>query len=366
MSHRPLLVSSLVALALMLGLARAAQAQEACGDTICPKGYECTTSTEPCLARPCVEGQECPPCEPTEYQSCTPLPCADDADCAEGMRCITQQHEECSGGETVPCAPPNENGGEPNCPEPTPPECTTVTESLCVPMYALPCEQASDCGESGFTCEVVEDCVCSSPGSSGSSGSATPAADAGAEKPAPSDVPEPADAGVEPTPPDDCTCAPTDQMACRVVTMACTKETESADCPSGWTCEQNPSGTCWVSVDGGSGCEPADPPMLCVPPYASLGGPGRGGVDQGSDSPTTPGSGEVSDGGTPPVAEGSGGSTQHAGAATPSSGGDKGGCSVGRAPGSPVVALFGFAFAALGLARRRRSTRTEIHRDRAG
>jgi MYXO-CTERM domain-containing protein len=356
MSQRRFVGSALSALSLLL--AAQAPAQEACGDSTCPKGYECAEATSPCPAIDCAS-DDCRPCEADVVEYCSPLPCTSDDDCAEGMRCVTEQQQECTGG-ALPCDDPGGDldGGVPECPEPEPEECTTTTVSACVPVYLLPCTQASDCGPEGFTCEPVEECGCSG-SSGGSPGTPAPGTDAGA---APDrEAAPPADGGSsEPIlPPDDCVCIPTEVSACRVTPTECTTETAESDCPSGWTCGENPEGVCFSGPDG-SGCTPADPPMVCFPPYADLEGGYRGGGtnDGGEDAPT----GSLDGGTTPPNAGTGGGGTggpSDPGAVPAQESGsvESGGCSVSGAPGSVGSALAAFVLAALGLAglRRRRA-----------
>jgi len=347
MTQRLLVASALSALVLVLP--RVASAAE-CEATTCPTGYECVETIAPSPGLPCADGAECTPSEPVIVPQCRPLPCTSDDDCAEGMKCVTQEVTECSGG-SAPCADPGIDGGAPDCPEPQPEECEARTESACLPAYALPCTQASDCGPTGFTCEPVEECSC--PGSPGSGGTPMPGMDGGAAEPAPaeSDPARPAaDAGADPVP-SECTCTPTGESFCQVTTVACTEATVASDCPAGWTCRENPEGSCWSGPEG-SGCEPADPPMLCAPPYVDVVG-GRG---EGSDS----GSGEVPagnpDGGTPPPKSGTGGTGPLAAADDPAEP-QAGGCSLRHAPSPSSGALAALVLSALGLivARRKRA-----------
>jgi len=349
MTNRFLVTSALSALFLVLP--RVASAAD-CAATTCPTGYECVETIAPCPALPCADGAECMPCEPVIVAQCRPLPCTSDDQCADGMKCVTEQVEECSGG-SAPCADPGLDGGAPDCPEPLPEECTTTTVSGCLPTYMLPCTQASDCGPTGFTCEPVEECSC--PGSPGSAGTPTPGMDGGADEPAPeSDPSRPAaDAGADPVP-SECTCTPTGESYCQVTVVACTAETVADDCPAGWTCRENPEGSCWSGPEG-SGCEPADPPMLCAPPYVDVtgGGPGRGGTDVGGEeSPSGNPDGGVT---TPPNSTGGTGGQLVDDNELPEPQG--GGCSLGRAPGPNGAALAAFVLSALGLiaARRKRA-----------
>jgi MYXO-CTERM domain-containing protein len=147
--------------------------------------------------------------------------------------------------------------------------------------------------------------------------------------------------------------------SCRVTKVACTAESAEIDCPSGWTCVDNPEGVCFDGPDD-SGCTPADPPMVCSPPYADLGGGYRGsGEDDGSSG--TPTGGLPDGGATPPNGTGGTASGQPGDPATESgdSGGavEGGGCSVSRAPGSLGSALAAFVLTVLGFAGLRRRRR---------
>jgi hypothetical protein len=315
-----------------LALTVDASAQEACGDSLCPKGWTCESEPTPCPSVDCAEGSDCPVCEPTSASTCRPGPCTSDSDCDPAMRCVTEQRSVCTGG-TAPCAKPD--GGEPDCPAPEPVECVIETVSACLPKYLGACERAADCGE-GFTCEPVEQCSCG-----GSAGAR------------PEDAPDgggafaPADGGADPVPPEDCECQPTDTNHCVLIETACTAAT---DCPSGWTCGENPEGVCSSGPDGSS-CTPADPPLVCMPPFSDLGG-GRGIGEDGNAEPDLPGGTDA--GAEPPATSGSG--HDHAAEDDGAMSSEHGGCTVNRASGAPSGALFGLALAALGLtlARRRR------------
>lgn len=377
-TSRLLLRSSLVALAvaLPLGWSARASADTVCGDTTCPKNYECKDEPVPCPDIACAPDQ--PNCTPPDCSGttprCEPLPCTNDADCADGMVCYTTTTTQ-----DCPTAPPC--AGD-NCPDAVP--CTPEAFSACVPRYLVPCEQADDCGP-GFSCDAEQECSCAGSTGSGSSGSAsgsagasssgTPAAgDAATPDPAPAPTPapdvdagmpdpgaeggmpapEPADGGA---PPSDCTCKPLDTKACNLKVVACSVD---AGCLPGWSCQDNPYGACWASADGSSGCS-ADPPKICLPPYSDLvsvahDGSNAAGQDSGTGGSPT---------GTPeepvPPKEDTGSSASSAGTtgagSQPAASSDGGGCSIGRAPGS-AGAAFGFAaLACLGLlgARRRRA-----------
>jgi MYXO-CTERM domain-containing protein len=111
----------------------------------------------------------------------------------------------------------------------------------------------ADCGE-GFSCVQYEQCSCD-----GSSGSA--------------DGTEPADGvGTEPN----CGCSPSGEFYCELQVLPCSTASE---CPSGFSCEQNPeTGVCngGSSEPGGTSveptCEPSTgPENVCFPPYYQYG-----------------------------------------------------------------------------------------------
>jgi MYXO-CTERM domain-containing protein len=260
------------------------------------------------------------------------------------MRCFTEEHRVCTGG-APPCAKPD--GDEADCAEPEPEECTLETSTACLPRYFGACEAASDCGE-GFTCDAVEECSCGGSSGGGGSDGARPE-----DAPDGGDAFAPADAGA-PTPPDECTCEPTGTNHCVAAKTACTEATAAADCPSGWTCEDNPEGVCFSGPDG-SGCTPADPPKLCRPPFSDLGGGARG-DDGGENGSVTGGTPIGGDAGAEAPTSGGAGRNGNAAENDDASSGDSGGCSVTQPSSTSSRALAGFALAAFGLtlARRRR------------
>lgn len=321
MTYRITLATSLVALT--LAAPRLANAQTTCGDTVCPKGYECKTEPLGCPAIDCADGAECPPCEPSEETYCSPLPCSSDADCDSGMTCYSREETECTGGS--PPRPDDGDGAEDGgaAETPSPEECTTTTVSQCAPNWALPCETATNCGP-GFTCEELEECGCT-----GSEG-----------RPGPDAPPTPeTDTAPAPTP-GACECEPTGEFACRLIVTACTTDD---DCAEGFTCIDNREGTCSSSSDGTISCEPADPPRLCAPPYSDV---FRGGGIAG-DSESEPGKGTS--------APGSAASSDDDASTSASDGG----CSVasGRRATPGFVALVLAGVAAAFASRRRASAR---------
>lgn len=277
---------------LPLLFASAAQAQTACGDEMCPKGFSCQSVPAPCPAIDCQDAADCPPCAPSERQQCLPADCTSDADCGTDMLCVTSTHP-C--GVAVPACPP---GAE--CAAPLPAECAPTTSSQCVPRWQLPCQQSADCGP-GFEC--VELAQCSVP-PSGPRGGAGPGAGAQPNDP---------NAPSQPTPPErvpsdtEITCEPSGEFACKLLEVACAS---NADCQSGWSCADNPEGVCSSSSTGETVCSPGDPPKLCLPPYGYHGRgvtTGSGSVAQPDNSsapgagPQTPTAGSPSTG-SPPAA----------------------------------------------------------------
>jgi hypothetical protein len=303
---RTWLLTSALTLTALLGATKAL-AQECQTDADCARGLICESAgMSGCPGSACAPGEECPeppPCGPVELRACQPGPCASDADCGAGLVCYTHEDEICSGG--APCAPGSD------CSTIPPETCTTTSEQICVPRYLLPCAQDIDCGE-GFRC--VEEQIC------GCSGSA-PAS--------------PPDGGpvVEPEPPV-CECTPSGTLACELIVTACST---AADCPDQWSCEPNPEGSCSRAADGTTSCEPADPALLCVPPYAEL---GRGIGASGEDNDFLPGSGAPT-------------SSPESGSAPPPS--SDGGCrlSAGRSGGGALGLALAAAVALLAQRRRR-------------
>lgn len=381
----------------------AAARAEACGDQTCPKNWECQSVPGATTDLACAPGADCPaPPPPTTIEVCAPLPCSSDADCASDMVCYSETHTECDS------APPCAKAGD--CPAPADSACTTVTQSACVPRYVPPCGADADCGV-GFTCEAQEECACggstgtaggptpsSGGGSAGSSGSGgsfapAPAADGGAADPAPPedggatppDEKMAPDAGAPSEPPPDCVCTPTNTKTCKLVEVACNT---ASDCPAGFTCEDNPSGTCWASSDGTSGCDTPDPAKICAPPYTDLvrgvghaaDAGGELGIPTDSTGTGAPEPPKGDSGGTGPVGSnpdpGSGGQTSGSNTgsgaqaptdnptaphdADPAQGSDEvvthGGCSIASAPDATSASYGLVALGLVGLfgARRRR------------
>jgi MYXO-CTERM domain-containing protein len=193
--------------------------------------------------------------------------------------------------------PPDDGSGNGGTPSD---ECVEVTESWCDLTYQLPCEGDAQCG-TGFTCKPLEDCDCSDP-----------------------------DAPIPP----DCPCEYTKIKGCYTPIVACTEATASTACPAGWSCIENENGLCNVIGDLHTGCNPGDPPMVCVPP-------GFDGTVLVSDA----------GGDDPPVEDGD------APAGTPMdppTAGGGGGCSVRGAAQSGAGAVLAALAVAFGLHRRRR------------
>jgi MYXO-CTERM domain-containing protein len=242
-----------VALAVPLSLSSPASAQVACGDTTCPKGFDCQAMPGACPAIACLEGSECPVCTPTEQHYCTPAACATNADCGTDMVCNERDQMTCTATDAAPrvACPPDQKC---EVPVTEPPVCTTTKVKECVYRWQLPCQADADCG-AGFSCKELQTCMCS-----GSSGAV---ARAGSGAAVPVDVAPSGTGGVPSTPESSCTCEPSGVKTCEMIEVACTVD---ADCASGWTCQDNPEGVCWATSTGESGCTPADPPRYCVPP----------------------------------------------------------------------------------------------------
>jgi len=328
-----------------------AQAQSTCESSAdCPMGYDCQVTGGATCAQPaCEEGQECPPvdCEPQTFSSCVAVPdaCTTNADCSAGMVCYAYTYEECSG-EASACAPGQD------CPPPPPPECTTHSESACIPQYVLPCQTAADCG-AGFECKPEEICQCSGGGGTPPPSDGADGAGGAPDEPAPEPFPEPS-----------CSCEPTGTNYCAIIEKACEND---AECPADWTCGNNPEGVvCGGAAEpaepGGTpvppDCGSTEPEKVCLPPYAeTVIGVSRGDSESGGGSDVPVLAGDDNAGSQAGLGEGAPADP------TTSSGGpdlgaddgsDKGGCSVGGPSSSSAAWLSLLGLAALLRGRRRR------------
>jgi hypothetical protein len=307
-----------------------ARADEACGNTTCPTGFVCKTyESTNCADVSMVDGKTAS-CETatTSYQ-CAPAPCSVDADCGVGMACFSSTHRECSGGTTVPTCAHNAPDCTTTAPDVMPESCTTIEVQQCVPRYLLPCTTPSDCGP-GFTCEETIQMACSG------SGGATSVEGTGANS----------SSAMDATPIDECTSTPTGQFACKLQLIACTTD---AGCPAGFTCVVSPDGSCSSSSTGESSCTVADPPRLCMPPYADL-------VSRAASESDSNGSITAAESVLTPKASGADGASPAGPSDAASVSG--GGCHVTRVAnglGSNLVPFLLAAGLALGLRRRRQS-----------
>lgn len=334
-------------------------------DADCEDGWVCAqVGASGCGGVACPDGEDCPeppPCEPEEIWACVPPPpdpCESDADCEEGLICVTYDVSVCSGGGAVDCPPGSE------CPEPDPPECEDATESYCVPPYFAPCSEDADCGE-GFSCVEGETCGCSAGGAGGTSSGDGASTDGSSGS---------GSSGTDEVP--DCGCEPSGELYCQLDEMPCESD---ADCPDDFVCEAIPT-TVPCRVDEATGetvCETTDPPEAdgyCLPGDWDrwLGGTetASGGASDGNTSreayddavEDSIGAGEAQASGRAadfenPLDDGDSG-VQPAGGGSSS---DSGGCQVGpdgvgQAPGL-LLALLGLVGLAIGRRRPRRRTR---------
>lgn len=284
------LSAALIALT-ALAAAGSAAAEECTTDADCGVGFACQlTGATACAEPACPPGEPCPepaPCETEEFYECVPVPveCASDADCGEGSVCESYTYEECSGGGAIPGIPCEEGG---DCTDtPAPPEdadCTTVTESYCIPQYAAGCEIDADCG-AGFTCTEMEMCSC---GGSGGSDGGVPGTDT---PPVPGEgsgsSSDPSETPTEPV--DDCVCEPSGEFYCELIPVECTADT---DCTDGFICQESYETDVACAQDPESGeviCpEPEPATRYCVPEnYEAW--YGNGGVPGGEAFPTADG-----------------------------------------------------------------------------
>lgn len=259
-----------------------AVAEELCDGRVCPEMFTCETYTSTCAA-------DDPHCVVFTETYCQSPECAEDSDCPAGRRCSRVQYEDCG-------VVPGGTGGSSSVP---PKECELVTESWCHLAHDVECETSAQCGP-GFTCRPIVDCDCTDPAA--------------------------------PVPPD-CSCELAAIKGCYSPVVACSAETASAACASGWSCIENLNGVCNNIGDFHAGCMPGDPPMVCVPPgFSALAPVDSGGLPEAGDGDTT-----------------NAGSSD-----APRSTKGGGGCSVPGPAGQGASVLLATLGAALVLARRRR------------
>lgn len=294
---------------LAAGYAGTAYAEDCATDEDCPVGFACESWESDCAdAPPCLPGEECPepePCVGEEYSECIPAPeaCDSNADCTDGLECVTFTYENCWGSgtaEDTPVPAPDEPGsGSGETPDGDDEEgdregpaddfeCETVTEAYCAPPYVSPCEIDSDCGE-GFGCVEIEECSCG--GSTGSSGSSGGSSD-------PSPVPPEEDGGGEdsggepdgdseddtPDVDPECECTGSGDYYCEPLAIDCEAD---SDCPDEWTCEDwgvSTSVPCYEDEEGNVICEdegPTESYSQCEPPgWGAWGGAAGGSYDE--------------------------------------------------------------------------------------
>jgi hypothetical protein len=107
----------------------------------------------------------------------------------------------------------------------------------CLPQHSFSCNADGDCG-AGFTCAPLNPCL-------------------------------------DPAVPDCVPDAPEEGKLCWITeTRACQAD---SDCLPDWTCENNPLNAYWANTSGESGCNIGNPPLVCMPPYASIFGHGAAG-----------------------------------------------------------------------------------------
>lgn len=250
---------------LWLGAPALAQDGQCASDADCDAGFVCeVVGGGGCDAVYC-DGADCPPqptCDAVDIYGCVPGPCDTDADCGDGQVCHEFVEEECSGATAAPCEETPE-GVVCEAPDPVEPECTTTSERMCTPTWALPCEADNDCGP-GFTCEEAESCWCSG------GGTACPDNDPTCEPV----VEEP-----------QCGCDPTGEFYCALVITECGAD---SDCADGLVCADNPErAVCSSAVDGG------------VPDQGGAAGSAGGAGSSAGDADTASGDGDCGTDTTP-------------------------------------------------------------------
>jgi hypothetical protein len=249
-------------------------AEELCEGRRCPEGFTCVTTSTSCAS-------DDPNCEVFTETYCQSPACETDADCPTGRRCRVETVSD--------CGQPSQGSGGGSA---SPAECTESRDSWCHLAHDLECETSADCG-AGFTCKPLVDCDCSNPEA--------------------------------PVPPD-CACEYTTIKGCYSPIVACAT---NADCASGWSCVENTTGICNEIGDFHAGCNPGEPPMVCIPPGFSL---------------ATPATDDT--GGTPEDLPSD---------ASATSGDAGGGCSFTRASSAEAGLLLGGLSLLLAFARRRRT-----------
>ena len=207
----------------MLLMTTTASAQECETDADCSAGEVCeVVAIGGCACPPCMEGQECPPCEcdETEYSECVtpPITCMGDSDCPEGLSCLQSDS-------SVPCT--IDSDGNESCPEedpePGPGYCEFIPDM---------CTDDSGCAE-GFTCESYGGDEATCVGMCDENGNCEEWCD----------EPEPSDGGGY--------CLP-QQIECAA----------DSDCPTEWSCHTFTSESCsGGGSTGGTGCACPD----CAP-----------------------------------------------------------------------------------------------------
>lgn len=223
------------------GLAQA-QEGECAGDSDCDSGFVCEVvggyACGGCAGEGCEEDTAC---ESGDIYGCVPGPCESDADCGDGQVCYEFSYGQCSGSGGAACQ--DTPDGALCDPAPIEDECTTTTEKACAPRWALPCEEAADCGP-GFTCEEEISYWCE--GSTGSD-----CGDGDCAEPEPS----------EPV----CGEEATGDFYCELVETTCESD---SDCGEGLHCgEGRERSDCAMTSSAGS------------PPADGAGGAGAGGSE---------------------------------------------------------------------------------------
>jgi MYXO-CTERM domain-containing protein len=242
-------------------------------DADCPAHFTCETVGMTACDSPkaCPAGATCPtspPCVPTNIKECKSPACTSDADCPQDMVCYTQISQSCATQPAASCKPGVV------CPEVLDAGvqgCTQQSQRSCVPRYIPPCSKAADCGD-GFTCEEDVSVTCSTGSSGATTGSSGSAGGFGSNK----------DAGQAAPAPESCTSTRSGEFHCQLQEIACSAV---SDCPSGFSCGDNPSRAACHSgtiasdaagEDGGavgnSACASATagPAKVCLPPYYAI------------------------------------------------------------------------------------------------
>ena len=138
--------TALGAATLTWALPTMASADECDTTADCTEGMICELMPSgACPGVVCPPDEICdvPSCQVEEVGYCIAGPCESDANCGEGLECLTETVMECIGATTEACAYPDCGQGSST---PAEPDCHVESRTQCVPQYVGPCVAVTDCG----------------------------------------------------------------------------------------------------------------------------------------------------------------------------------------------------------------------------